>query len=112
MLHVRIGAGALSRHCLGMLLTGMAFVGGTTNACAAHGRVHARSTHDCRARARRCGSRLESERIQQLLVGKAKDAAFGPMAWPVRGILTSPFGWRQSPFGDLCEWHPGIDITA
>jgi murein DD-endopeptidase MepM/ murein hydrolase activator NlpD len=46
------------------------------------------------------------------MVGKARDAAFGPMAWPVRGIVTSPFGWRQSPFGDLCEWHPGIDITA
>jgi hypothetical protein len=109
---VRVGAGILPRRCLGVFLTGMTLVGGTAVASAAAGSVHNRSTHDCRPRARRCGRRHELDRIHQLLVGRGDDGAFVPMAWPVEGAVTSPFGWRQSPFGGQCEWHPGIDITA
>jgi murein DD-endopeptidase MepM/ murein hydrolase activator NlpD len=35
-----------------------------------------------------------------------------PALWPVRGAITSPFGWRRSPFGGEQEWHSGIDIRA
>ncbi len=35
-----------------------------------------------------------------------------PALWPVRGAITSPFGWRHSPYGGELEWHPGIDIRA
>jgi murein DD-endopeptidase MepM/ murein hydrolase activator NlpD len=35
-----------------------------------------------------------------------------PTSWPVRGLVTSPFGPRRSPYGDGREVHPGIDIHA
>ena len=35
-----------------------------------------------------------------------------PTLWPVRGLVTSPFGTRMSPYGDGHEMHPGIDISA
>ena len=35
-----------------------------------------------------------------------------PTLWPVRGLVTSPFGTRMSPYGEGREMHPGIDISA
>jgi murein DD-endopeptidase MepM/ murein hydrolase activator NlpD len=35
-----------------------------------------------------------------------------PTVWPVRGLVTSPFGARMSPYGEGAEMHPGIDIAA
>jgi murein DD-endopeptidase MepM/ murein hydrolase activator NlpD len=35
-----------------------------------------------------------------------------PSLWPIRGIVTSPFGLRQSPYGDGGEMHGGIDIMS
>jgi murein DD-endopeptidase MepM/ murein hydrolase activator NlpD len=35
-----------------------------------------------------------------------------PTLWPVRGLVTSPFGARMSPYGEGLEMHPGIDISA
>jgi murein DD-endopeptidase MepM/ murein hydrolase activator NlpD len=35
-----------------------------------------------------------------------------PASWPVFGQVTSPFGWRASPYGRRHEYHPGIDIAA
>jgi murein DD-endopeptidase MepM/ murein hydrolase activator NlpD len=35
-----------------------------------------------------------------------------PTLWPVRGLVTSPFGARTSPYGAGREMHPGIDISA
>ncbi len=32
--------------------------------------------------------------------------------WPVRGPLTSEFGWRESPFGGGPEFHEGIDVAV
>jgi murein DD-endopeptidase MepM/ murein hydrolase activator NlpD len=34
-----------------------------------------------------------------------------PSIWPVSGEVTSGFGWRNSPYGDGSELHPGIDIA-
>src|SRR5436309_9104590 len=35
-----------------------------------------------------------------------------PTLWPVRGLVTSPFGARMSPYGEGREMHPGTDISA
>lgn len=36
----------------------------------------------------------------------------GYFSWPVLGIITSPFGWRENPFGGGPEFHQGLDIAA
>jgi murein DD-endopeptidase MepM/ murein hydrolase activator NlpD len=40
------------------------------------------------------------------------ETAPGALAWPVTGVITSPFGWRRSPFGGGAEFHQGLDIGA
>lgn len=35
-----------------------------------------------------------------------------PTIWPLRGRVTSRYGWRRSPFGRWREFHSGIDIAA
>ena len=35
-----------------------------------------------------------------------------PSVWPVRGVVTSRFGLRQSPYGEGGEMHGGIDIMG
>jgi len=35
-----------------------------------------------------------------------------PSIWPVRGIITSRFGWRRSPIGWGREYHKGLDIAG
>jgi murein DD-endopeptidase MepM/ murein hydrolase activator NlpD len=48
-----------------------------------------------------------------LLRQPANDLSRGlPSIWPVRGFVTSPFGKRESPYGEGREMHPGIDISA
>lgn len=32
--------------------------------------------------------------------------------WPVRGRISSPFGWRRDPFNKKKDFHTGIDIKA
>ena len=36
----------------------------------------------------------------------------GSLSWPVTGTITSPFGWRQNPFGGGPDFHAGLDIAA
>ncbi len=40
------------------------------------------------------------------------EIAPGALGWPVTGVITSPFGWRRSPFGGGAEFHQGLDIGA
>lgn len=35
-----------------------------------------------------------------------------PKVWPVDGVLTSPFGYRRSPFGRQWKFHTGLDLAA
>lgn len=35
-----------------------------------------------------------------------------PVVWPVEGTLTSPFGYRRSPFTRRWKFHSGIDVGA
>ncbi|MCL2316154.1 MAG: M23 family metallopeptidase [Actinomycetia bacterium] len=32
--------------------------------------------------------------------------------WPVRGPITSPYGWRNDPFTGVRSFHSGTDIGA
>ena len=38
--------------------------------------------------------------------------AHTPSVWPVKGWLSSSFGYRRSPFTNRREFHAGIDIVA
>lgn len=51
----------------------------------------------------RLGEKLDSRRV--LLESM-------PRGWPVRGILSSAFGVRNSPFTDTPVFHHGLDIVA
>ncbi len=61
---------------------------------------------------------LSEERAKNL--NMLKNAADGynkllaetPNIWPLHGYVSSPFGWRPSPFGSGWEFHKGIDICA
>jgi len=50
--------------------------------------------------------------VTALLKQRSEDAGAPPSLWPVRGVVTSTFGVRESPYGDGREMHPGIDIQA
>ena len=38
--------------------------------------------------------------------------AHTPSIWPVKGWLSSSFGYRRSPFTNRREFHAGIDVVA
>lgn len=45
-------------------------------------------------------------------VAEVPSSAPGSLPWPVTGVITSPFGYRHSPFGGGTEFHQGLDIGA
>jgi murein DD-endopeptidase MepM/ murein hydrolase activator NlpD len=44
--------------------------------------------------------------------GGVETGGSGTFSWPVTGPITSPFGWRSSPFNGSPDFHPGLDIAA
>jgi murein DD-endopeptidase MepM/ murein hydrolase activator NlpD len=44
--------------------------------------------------------------------GGGETGGSGSFSWPVTGPITSPFGWRSSPFNGSPDFHPGLDIAA
>jgi murein DD-endopeptidase MepM/ murein hydrolase activator NlpD len=58
--------------------------------------------------------RLEETGQQTLLtlLRVSKDSLLStPSIWPVRGTLTSGFGWRRSPLSGAGRMHQGLDIS-
>jgi murein DD-endopeptidase MepM/ murein hydrolase activator NlpD len=57
-------------------------------------------------------SRGESlSELEKLLETKKEMLTHTPSIWPVRGWVTSCFGFRTNPFTGLTQMHEGIDIS-
>ena len=59
--------------------------------------------------------RLEEVRQQQLMLAIRNQSTrlhLMPSIWPVRGILTSSFGYRRDPITGAGSFHPALDISA
>jgi murein DD-endopeptidase MepM/ murein hydrolase activator NlpD len=87
------------------MVTSITLVSGATIVCSASERLDDRVPPMRRLRARLAERRPEVDRRRE------ERMAF-PTLWPVRGTVSSPFGWRASPYGGQSEFHRGVDITA
>ena len=59
--------------------------------------------------------KMEEVRQQELLVNLSKNRnalSSTPSIWPVKGWVSSGFGYRISPFTSYRSFHKGLDITA
>ncbi|MFP5240653.1 MAG: M23 family metallopeptidase [Acidobacteriota bacterium] len=66
---------------------------------------------------RALSKRVEPRRIDAAALGSLLSVGPGlpgsvPDAWPVRGVVSSEFGVRLSPFAGQEEFHKGVDIMA
>lgn len=50
--------------------------------------------------------------VLEFLKKRESILAATPSLWPVKGWVTSNFGYRESPFGKGRDFHKGIDIAA
>ncbi len=50
--------------------------------------------------------------LKSLLEEKRSLLASTPTIWPVNGLITAGYGYRQSPFTGQREMHEGLDIAA
>jgi murein DD-endopeptidase MepM/ murein hydrolase activator NlpD len=68
--------------------------------------------HDIRAwEAQEAELATESQGLAGLIQAQQGGGALsGSLAWPVRGPVTSPFGWRIHPIFHVRKFHTGIDI--
>ena len=63
--------------------------------------------------AREMAQRLESlQALRGHLEERRSVLAGTPTIWPIRGLVTSGFGYRYSPFTGGRELHDGLDISA
>ncbi len=51
------------------------------------------------------------QELYSFLEGKKRQLSSTPSIWPVRGWLTSTFGYRIDPFTGLRQFHEGLDIA-
>lgn len=60
-------------------------------------------------------ARLEEITQQEILNLMRETGSVGiytPSIWPLTGFISSRFGSRQNPFGDIEQFHNGIDVAA
>jgi murein DD-endopeptidase MepM/ murein hydrolase activator NlpD len=77
------------------------------------GRLADLVTRDIEVLGREITSRERSFReLKTLLEEKRSVLASTPTIWPVKGLITAGYGYRQSPFTGAREMHEGLDIAA
>ncbi len=54
----------------------------------------------------------EFQNLLELAEDQKKVLEHTPSIWPVIGRMSSPFGYRRSPFTGRWEFHTGVDIVA
>ncbi|MDR3303863.1 MAG: M23 family metallopeptidase [Treponema sp.] len=65
------------------------------------------------------GGKMGKEELNKALGLGAKPVATSVItstsesfAWPIRGRLTSPYGWRDDPFNGVRTYHAALDLAA
>ena len=54
----------------------------------------------------------EKAQLYEFLDERKSMFASTPSVWPIKGLVTSEFSYRISPFTNLREFHEGLDISA
>jgi murein DD-endopeptidase MepM/ murein hydrolase activator NlpD len=57
-------------------------------------------------------SRKLEAQIRRSQNNKGKSLGSGQLSWPLRGRISSPFGWRMHPLLKRKKYHTGIDIAV
>ena len=52
------------------------------------------------------------EELKEAIIKRADRLSHTPSIYPVKGTISSKFGYRKSPFGRSTEFHDGLDIAA
>jgi len=55
---------------------------------------------------------VSESRTTSMTIRTRVTVSSGKLRWPVMGKVSSPFGWRRSPFGRRRVFHSGLDIRA
>jgi hypothetical protein len=55
---------------------------------------------------------LSLQELQEFLEDRRSLLACTPSIWPLKGWVSSGFGWRRSPYSHQRQMHEGIDIAA
>jgi murein DD-endopeptidase MepM/ murein hydrolase activator NlpD len=58
------------------------------------------------------GDSCSKEELLNSIRGQKGQPVFQPSPWPTHGWISSPFGYRTSPFTGRTAFHKGIDIAA
>jgi murein DD-endopeptidase MepM/ murein hydrolase activator NlpD len=58
------------------------------------------------------GRETSLQRLLEFFDGYRYRKSSSPSLWPVKGLITSSFGYRESPFSGNKEFHSGIDISC
>lgn len=58
------------------------------------------------------GRETSLQRLIEFFEGYRTRKSSSPSLWPLKGRITSSFGYRESPFNGNKEFHSGIDISC